>query len=287
MSDRDEAMRQAERKGARAALTRLAERRRRAGDAFNAAYYEDLRDREYPAPRVRAVVKGLNCREWQLHGWRWQVYRSDTGQRDESDEPYSPTRDSIAAMYALQQRADAAGFVEDAGGLADSERSPGRQSDPSSGDAPSRPGTAPSGDSRYPASGAGPSEGTGASTGQSRGEAPSNATATGQSGASDAAPSPPTREWRVTVPDYTQEARVEWGYGPGAHHTWVGLNADVREVRPLAAAQVEALAQVLADAWARALGAGPLPISDSAARRKGYLAEARAALAYLNIPTEG
>lgn len=94
MSETSDEIERAKRQGAREALTRLAERRHRAGDAFNAAYYEGLRDSEYPAPRVRAVVRGLADTAWSLYRDIWNPSTSTA----------HPTREEVVTMYALQQR---------------------------------------------------------------------------------------------------------------------------------------------------------------------------------------
>lgn len=86
----DDALAAAEQRGARAALTRL---------------IEDLRDEWYPAPRVRAVVNGEVGTTWTLRNDCWQA----------SHFGALPRRSEVSAMHALQQRADAEGFVTEEG----------------------------------------------------------------------------------------------------------------------------------------------------------------------------
>lgn len=101
-----------------------------------------------------------------------------------------------------------------------------------------------------------------------------------------AAPPPPTREWRVVVKNPRATAHVTLTFHPREcpsgpdEHIWHTHNADVREVRPLTAAQVEALAQELYEAFASA-APGEIPIL-----KVPWIAAARAALAHLGIPYE-
>jgi hypothetical protein len=118
MSDRDEALRQAERKGARAALTRLAyEARNRWGPSHisnyvtTAASIESFRDAHFPERAGRAVVRDGDI-EWRLYRDEWKPFVGDTIPYQGED----PTRAAIADMFWAQQRADAEGFVTEGEG---------------------------------------------------------------------------------------------------------------------------------------------------------------------------
>lgn len=126
-STSDDAIAAAERRGAREALTRLAAEFRGVGHDLWAQRLEESRDREYPAPRVRAVVRD-GLWKYELHGKHWQQHSTPrTSYR-------AITCAAVAQMHTMQQRADAEGLVseDDAVGLAETPRSPSRQSDPAS-----------------------------------------------------------------------------------------------------------------------------------------------------------
>lgn len=243
MSDRDEAMRQAERKGARAALTRFAEEQRLVEGGGCSRLIERWRDKHVPAPRVRAGVRD-GAVEWRLYWDMWEPRVHGTAPYQDKD----PTRAAVAGMFWAQQRADAAGFV-------------------SADDVASRGG----------ASLDGTEEGLGAAA------ADGAALASDRQEPSGSAPTPAPCEWRVVVKDPRATAHVsltfyprEWPSGSD-EYGWHTHNANVREVRPLTAAQVEALAWALYRADGGAVGA-PVHLE--------YLPQARAALAHLGIPYE-
>lgn len=210
----DDALAAAEKRGARAALTRLAAWAHEAGLHEMGTHTKRFQQAQYPAPRVRAVVRDYDV-EWRLHGDEWKPFVGDVIPYQGED----PTRAAVAGMFEAQQRADAEGFVQG----------------PNGKDAP-------------------------------------------------AAPPPPTREWWLCVEPsgnaYAEQTRIKAEDLSERNDEIV----HVRELRPLTAAQVEALAQAMADAWHVSVGVSLVKLEGS--RRANYRAEARAALAHLGIPYE-